>query len=394
MSLQKKIKDLSETYFNEVVTIRRTIHQNPELSFQELQTSAYIKSILTEKKIPFEEIANTGIVATIEATSAKDLTVGIRAELDALPIYEKNNISYKSKNEGVMHACGHDVHMASILGTTFILNDLKEHLNCTVKVIFQPGEEKLPGGASILLKEGLLSKHRIQYMIAQHVAPQIEAGKVGFRPGTYMASCDEIYLTIQGKGGHGALPHTVVDPVPIAAQIITALQQLVSRNNNPTTPSVLSFGKVIADGATNVIPDEVHLEGTFRTFDEKWRKEAHHKIKDICQNIAKAFGANAELKIDIGYPFLHNNEELTQKCKTFSQEFLGTDNVMDLDLRMTSEDFAFYSQKIPVCFYRLGVRNEKGGIVSPVHSSTFNIDEQVFKHSTGLMAWMVVSLKD
>ncbi len=387
-----KIKSLSAKYFQEIVSIRKHLHKNPELSFEEFNTSQYIKQLLDRKEIPYDSIANTGIVATIlPEKSTNKKSIAIRAELDALPITEQNTHDFVSKNKGVMHACGHDVHMASLIGTAYILNDLKADLKQPVKVTFQPGEEKLPGGASILLKEGLVETHNIDKIIAQHVAPSLPSGHFGFREGVYMASCDEIYINIVGKGGHGALPHTLVDPVLISAHLITALQQIVSRKNNPTTASVLSFGKVIANGATNVIPDNVLLEGTFRTFNEQWRYEAHQHITSLCENIARSMGGKAEINIAIGYPSLINSPKLSAKCKTLAKEYTGEDNIVDLDLRMTSEDFAFYSQKIESCFYRMGVANTKKGIVHPVHSSLFDIDEKALVKSVGLMAWLTIN---
>jgi amidohydrolase len=311
--------------------------------------------------------------------------------MDALPVTEANNVEYKSKIEGVMHACGHDVHTACLLGAACLLNETRQLWKGKVKLIFQPGEEKLPGGASLMIKEGVLANPAPDAIFGQHVMPFIETGKAGFRSGIYMASTDEIYLTVKGKGGHGAMPHLNIDPVAIAAQLITSLQQVVSRNANPVIPSVLSFGKVIAEGATNVIPDQVYMEGTFRTMDENWRSRAHELIKEIVNSVCSMYGAAAQLEIRKGYPVLKNNEALTYQARNAAAEYLGADNIVDLDLWMAAEDFAFYSQEIPACFYRLGTGNKALGITSPVHTPTFNIDENALPIGAGLLAWMAVS---
>jgi len=310
--------------------------------------------------------------------------------MDALPILEQNQVPYKSINDGVMHACGHDAHTASLLGAAFILNSIKDDFEGTVKLIFQPGEEKLPGGASMMIKEGILENPKPDGVIGQHVMPLIDAGKVGFRSGIYMASTDEIYLRVKGKGGHGAMPHLNIDPVLIASHILVSLQQVVSRHANPTMPSVLSFGKFIANGATNVIPNEAYLEGTFRTLDENWRTDAHSKIRNIVESIATSMGATVELEIRKGYPALYNEPELTAMAKEAAIEYLGSENVVDLDIWMAAEDFAYYSQEASACFYRLGTRNESRGITSSVHTPTFDIEEKSLTIGMGLMAWMAV----
>lgn len=392
MDIKKKIQQLSAGYLEEVIAIRRHIHANPELSFKEFDTAEYVAGKLTEFQIPFKKgIAGTGIVATVEGRNPSAKTIALRADLDALPIKETNELEYRSKNEGVMHACGHDAHAASLIGAARILSELKDEFEGRVKFIFQPGEEKVPGGASLMIKEGVLENPVPDCIIAQHVFPELEAGKVGFRAGMYMASTDELYVTVKGKGGHGALPDQNVDPVLIAAHLIVALQQIVSRNARPDIPSVLSFGKVIADGSTNVIPDVVEMEGTFRTMDEAWREEAHHKMKQMATQIAQSMGGNCEFNIVKGYPFLVNDEATTLKAKKLAVDYLGEANVVELDLRMTSEDFAWYSQQLPACLYRLGVRNEAQGITSGLHTSTFNIDEKALETAMGLMAWIAVN---
>ena len=386
-SVKDKILSLTEEFYNEIVAFRRHLHQHPELSFQEYKTADFIEKKLREHGFLPERMANTGLVILIEGKNPEKKTIALRADIDALPIKEQNNCDYTSVNDGIMHACGHDVHSASLFGAMLILKELKNSFEGTVKCIFQPGEEKLPGGASIMIKEGVLKNPDVSEIVGQHVFPELEAGKVGFKPGMYMASCDEIYITVKGKGGHGAMPHQNIDPIATAAQIITGLQQIVSRKANPIVPTVLSIGKIIGEGATNVIPDEVYMEGTFRTLNEEWRATAHQLIKETCENIAKSFGATCDVRIEKGYPYLENNEPLTHDLKEAAIAFLGEENVVDLPVRMTGEDFAYYSQHIPACFYRLGVRNEDKGIIYPVHNPKFNIDEQALKTGVSLMAW-------
>lgn len=392
MSLKDKIKELASKYASDIVLDRRHLHSNPELSFEEYNTSKYVAGKLKDFNIEVAEgIATTGIVGIIKGKNPEKKTIALRADMDALPILEANNVPYKSKNEGVMHACGHDVHTSSLLGTARILQQLKSEFEGTVKLIFQPGEEKIPGGASLMIKENVLENPKPKNILGQHVMPSIPVGKVGFREGMYMASADEIYITVKGKGGHAAMPDKNIDPILIASHIIIALQQIISRNCDPKIPSVLSFGKFIANGATNVIPNEVKIEGTFRTLNEVWRKEAHQKMKKMAECIAEGMGGECEFIILNGYPYLQNAPELTAKMKNSAVDYLGADNVIDLDLWMAAEDFAYYSQVIDACFYRLGVRNEAKGITSGVHTPTFDIDESALEIGAGLMAWLAVT---
>lgn len=390
--VKEKIQQLAKKYFKETVEIRRHLHQNPELSFEEEKTGRFIVEKLNQFKIPNQHgSAGTGVVGLIEGKNPGKRVVALRADMDALPILEANEVPYKSKNEGVMHACGHDAHTASLLGTARILSELRTDFEGTVKLIFQPGEELYPGGASIMIKEGVLENPSPASIFGQHVHPPLEAGKIGLRPGMYMASTDELYVTVKGKGGHGALPQDCIDPVVITAHIITALQQIVSRKADPTIPSVLTFGKINSTGgATNIIPNEIKLEGTFRTMDEAWRKQAHKLMRSMARNIAKGMGGACKFKILVGYPTLINDDELTAKTKQFAIEYLGQDNVVDLPIRMTAEDFSYYSQKMPACFYRLGTGNKKRGITSPIHTNTFDIDEKSLEVGSGLMAWMAI----
>ncbi len=391
MSLISEIKQLSEQYFDEIKSIRRHIHAHPELSFQEFETSSFICQQLEKKGISYKNgFVKTGILAELKGKNPESRNIALRADMDALPITELNEIEYKSKNEGVMHACGHDVHSSSLLGAAFILNDLKEHWEGTIQLVFQPGEEKLPGGASLMLKEGLFKESKPESIIGQHVYPDIEMGKVGIKGGQYMASADELYLTVIGKGGHGALPHKNIDPVLIASHIIVGLQQLISRKAKADIPTILSFGKIIGNGATNIIPDKVNIEGTFRTMDEDWRSRAHDEIRKMANGIAESMGGKCELEILKGYPCLWNDEKLSEKNKEAAKSYLGEENVIDLGLRMTSEDFAWYTKEIPGCFYRLGTGNKEKGIKAPLHNAHFNIDEEALKIGMGLMAWMAI----
>lgn len=378
---------MSASIFEQVVGYRRHLHANPELSFHEHQTSAYVKGLLTEWGIPFTEMADTGVVALITGALPSEKVIALRADMDALPILEENDKPYASKNPGVMHACGHDVHTSSLLGTAFILNSLKNDFAGTVKLIFQPAEELLPGGASIMIREGVLDNPKPQHIVGQHVMPLIDAGKVGFRSGIYMASTDELYVTVHGKGGHGAQPHQNIDPVVIASHIIIALQQIVSRNADPRLPSVLSFGKVQANGATNIIPNEVKIEGTFRTLNEDWRREAKRLMRKMAEGIAESMGGSCDFNIKDGYPFLINEEALTANIRAYAEDYLGRENVVDLDIWMAAEDFAYYSQATAACFYRLGTGNKEKDTCYSVHTPRFDIDEDALKLSTGLMAY-------
>ncbi|GEO21096.1 M20 metallopeptidase family protein [Cyclobacterium qasimii] len=389
--LKDKIHQLSEKYKSEVIAARRHLHANPELSFQETNTVAFVEAKLREFGLTnIESKAETGLVVIIEGKNPSKKVIALRGDMDALPIVEANDVSYKSTNPGVMHACGHDAHTSSLLGTARILNDLKDEFEGTIKLLFQPGEEKIPGGASMMIKDGALQNPSPTAIIGQHVMPFIPVGKVGFRKGMYMASADELYLKVKGKGGHGAMPETIIDPILISAHILVALQQVVSRKADPKTPSVLSFGRVIAEGATNVIPNEVNIEGTFRTLNEVWRKEAHGHMVKIAKGIAEGMGGEVEFEIRSGYPFLKNEPELTQRAIDAAEAYLGKENVLDLDIWMAAEDFSYYTQEIDGCFYRLGTRNEAKGIVSSVHTPTFDIDEDALGLSTGLMAFIAL----
>jgi amidohydrolase len=390
--LKNRIKRLAGGYLKEVTLLRRHLHAHPELSKQETLTATFISKQLTAWGIEHQAgIAGHGIIGLIHGSKPGNKVIALRADMDALPISEKNKVPYASKNPGVMHACGHDVHMASLLGTARILKSLEREIGGTVKLIFQPSEEKYPGGALPMINAGVLENPRPDFIIGQHVYPELEAGKIGLRSGKYMASTDEIHLTVKGKGGHAAIPHKVIDPVVISAHIILALQQVVSRNAQPTTPSVLSFGRIIADGLANVIPDEVRISGTMRTFDEKWRMEMQKRIRTISSSIAEGMGGQCEVSVNKGYPFVYNDPVITEKVKGYAEEYLGKENVSELEMRMTAEDFSYFANEIPGCFYRLGVMNEARGITSNLHTSTFDADESSLETGMGLMSWIVAN---
>jgi amidohydrolase len=390
MILKDEIYQSAQKICNSVVEYRRHLHAHPELSFCEYETSAYVKARLDEMGISWKAMAETGVVATIQGEKLSDQVIALRADMDALPIAEANDVTYVSQTKGVMHACGHDAHTSSLLGTTQILQSIKSKFGGTVKIIFQPAEEKIPGGASLMIREGVLEDPKPGGVIGQHVSPMIDAGKIGIRKGKFMASMDDLFVTVHGKGGHGAQPQQNIDPVIITAHILVALQQIVSRMADPTMPTVLSFGKLIANGAINIIPNDVHMEGTFRTVDERWRTEAHARMKKMAENIAESMGGSCSFKIVRGYPFLINEEKLTTQVKTFAEEYLGKDNVLDMDMWMAAEDFAYYSQVVNSCFYVLGTGNKEKGISSSLHTPTFNIDEDALVLGTGLMAYIAV----
>ncbi len=393
MSYKQQIKDLSDEILDEVITFRRFLHQHPELSFQEENTSAYVAGKLKDWDIPYKEnVGGYGVVGIIEGNDVNGKTIALRADMDALPIQEENDVDYASCNPGVMHACGHDVHTASLLGTAYVLNKLKNRFPGRIKLIFQPAEERLPGGASLMIKAGVLQNPEPQVILGQHVHPPLEVGKVGFRPGQYMASSDELFLTVKGKGGHGAMPHNGVDTTLVAAHIIVAMQQIISRRSDATIPSVLTLGKIYSDGgSTNIIPGTVHIEGTFRAMDEKWRYHAHELIRDTAIYTARALGASVDVDIRVGYPFLYNDPETTHNMRSRAVSFLGEDQVVDLPIRMTAEDFSYYSHEIKACFYRLGISDPDSSIPRQLHTPTFDVDERCLRTSVGLMTYLAIA---
>jgi hippurate hydrolase len=388
MTLKEKIKGLSARYAESFIDVRRHIHAHPELSYKEFETSKFVQLKLAECNIPFTVMAGTGVVGIIEGQNAGKKTIALRADMDALPIKEENDVLYKSQNDGIMHACGHDVHTTCLLGAAKILQELRDEWEGTIKLIFQPGEERNPGGASLMIKDGVLNNPAPQAILALHVNPGLETGKLSFRAGQVMASADEIYITIKSKGGHAAAPHLTADTILIASHLIVSLQQIISRNNNPTSPSVLSICSIQGGFTTNVIPTEVKLMGTFRAMDETWRFKAHELIRRQTTGLVEAMGAEVDLHIDVGYPAVDNNVELTGVAWQLAGNYAGDTNVSETELRMGAEDFGYYTQHIPGCFFRLGVRNEKMGIVHNVHTPKFNIDERAIETGIGIMAWI------
>lgn len=386
--LKEKIKALSQQYAPAFIAIRHELHAHPELSYQEFQTSAFIQARLAEFGIEHKVMAGTGVVGLIRGRDPEKKVIALRADIDALPIEEANEVSYKSQNKGVMHACGHDVHTTCLLGAAKILNELKDEWEGTIKLIFQPGEERNPGGASILIKEGVLRDPAPSAIYGLHVHPTLPVGQFSFRSGKVMASADELYFTIKGNGGHAAAPNLTADVVLIASHIIVALQQVISRHNNPFSPSVLSICSIHGGNTTNVIPTEVKLMGTFRAMDESWRFKAHELIKTIARATAESMGASIDINIDIGYPAVINNDKLNEEARALAEELMGAENISTTEMRMGAEDFGYYSQEIPGCFYRLGVGNIAKGITAPVHTPIFNIDESAIAYGMQMMAWL------
>jgi amidohydrolase len=393
MELREKILNYAETLMEEMVVTRRHLHQHPELSFNEEKTSAHIRELLDGWGVEYDyPFVQHGILARIEGKQPSKKVVALRSDMDALPITEQTGLQFASQNPGVMHACGHDIHMTSLLGAIRIIKAFREHLEGTLLFIFQPGEEKLPGGAKLMMEEGLFSKYKPDMVIAQHVLPEMDAGTVGFRSGPYMASGDEIYITVKGKGGHGALPETINDPVLMASHMLISLQQEINRKSPKGVPTVLSFGKFVADGAVNIIPDQVFLEGTFRTMNEPWRKEAHALIQQITKGIASGMGGEVDLEIRHGYPALANDPSVTTLSKKYATELLGEDHVQDMDIRMTTEDFGWFAAQYPAMMYRLGVKTPGSAEILPLHTSRFRADESALKTGMSLLAWLGIHL--
>ena len=384
--VQEQVKEVMD----QIMKDRHHLHAHPELSFQEVETAAYIRQQLDDLGVPWETCTDNGTVALVSGKLPSEQVTGLRADIDALPILEENQIPYRSLHDGVMHACGHDVHTSCLLGVIRVLVRLKEKFAGTVKCVFQPAEEKFPGGAAAMVATGALENPRPSFMLAQHVMPELEAGKIGIREGLYAASNDEVYISVLGKGGHGSQPDALIDPVSIAAQLIVSLQQIVSRKANPIIPTVLSFGKIIANGATNIIPDNVYIEGTLRTFDPEWRKEAHQLIEQTAQGIAKALGARCEVKIQ-GFPNVYNDPAYTKQIREWAIEFLGKENVVDLPLWMAGEDFGEFTVDTPGCYYRTGTGNKQQGITAPLHNACFNVDEKpTLEVGTSLMTFLTL----
>ncbi len=390
--LHLKVKELAQLYKEENIATRHHLHQFPELSYKEFETSKFVQERLNELGIPFTIMATTGVVGIIKGKNPETRIVALRADMDALPINEENDVPYKSTINGVMHACGHDVHTTCLLGAAKILVALKEEWEGTIKLIFQPGEEKNPGGASLMIKDGVLENPKPQAIVGMHVNPQLEIGKLSFRSGMVMASADELYITITGKGGHAAAPHFTHDTLLAASQITLGLQQIISRNNNPFNPSLITITSIQGGNTTNVIPSEVKMMGTLRCMNEEWRERAHQLITNYVTQTATTMGVTANVHIDIGYPFVLNNEDVTERARAAAKVLIDPILVETTELRMGAEDFGYYSHQIPATFFRLGTRNEAKGITIGVHTATFNIDENAIEMGVAAMAWMGISI--
>lgn len=384
--IKKGISELG----NEIINCRHHLHQNPELSFKEFKTSEYIKSKLRENNIEYDEsLSETSVIAKIQVRNNNEW-IAVRADIDALSIVEEFESDFKSQNEGVMHACGHDAHTAILLGLAFFLKKNIHLLKENILLIFQAGEEKNPGGAKILIDNGLLSKYKINKIIAQHVDPDIESGAFSFGEGNLMASCDELYIDFSGIGGHAAIPEKHSETVLAASKFICEAK-LLEKHLNEKDPIIIAFGKIIANGAVNIIPSNVRIEGTIRTYDSSIRTLLKNTLKENARIIAEENKCKCDFVISEGYPNLHNDSKLYKEIMEFVKYFLPEEKILESKKRMSSEDFAWYSQEIPAALYRFGIKGNGYGNY-PLHNSKFNIDEKALLYACELMAFLTVSL--
>jgi hippurate hydrolase len=393
MLLREQILREAENLLPEIVEIRRHVHQHPELSYAEHETAAFISSKLDVMGIEHRSgIAGTGIVGFIRGEGAgRGLTIGLRADMDALPISEAGESEYRSWNEGVMHACGHDAHIAMLLGSAGIIKNLRKEFAGTVLLVFQPGEEKAPGGARMMIETGIFRNYDPDMFIAQHVLPDLPSGTVGFHAGPYLASCDEIYITVAGKGGHAAQPSQYTDQIYIASELVIRLKDTVAEKSKGQAATILAVGKITGMGATNVIPEKVEIACTFRTFDERWRQEAKEIIRNTASEIAGKRGVRIDVNIVEGYPVLVNDEALTERAGELSRQLLGEERVKEVPGRMSSEDFSFFAEKYPSFLFRLGITPD-GEKMRPAHTPFFDLDESSMATGTATMAWLALNL--
>lgn len=386
----QRIKEETARRHADMIAWRRHLHAHPELSFAEHTTGAYIAEQLRGLGIGVREgVAGTGVIGMVQGAGPGQGCICLRADIDALPIQEANTCDYRSVNDGVMHACGHDAHTAMVLGAGAVLHELRDRWSGTVHLLFQPGEEKIPGGATLVLNEDALRDPRPTLIIGQHCTPELELGKLGFRAGPFMASSDELYVTVKGRGGHAALPEKLVDPIVISAHLLLRLKQEFAAFR-PSEKTILAFGRVEALGATNVVPDEVKIAGTLRAFNEPLREELHAWLPKRANEICSEYGGSCDFLVMKGYPVLVNDDALTERMRAAAEALIGAGNVVRMDQRMGSEDFAFYTHAMPGCFFRLGT-GAPGAPFRGLHTPTFDIDEEALRMGSAMMAWGAIS---
>ncbi len=383
-----EIKNQIGEIYQQVVDFRRKIHQNPELSNKEFATTEFIISILKDNNIEYKRITETGAVGII---GKGNNCIALRADIDALPIKEETELPFASQNPGIMHACGHDFHTAILLGSAIILKKFEEHLNGTIKLIFQPSEELIPGGALKMIKAGVLDNPRPKYVLGQHIYPELNTGEIAVSAGPVMAAADELYWNLYGKGSHAAQPHMGNDPLIVAANLIIYLQAMLNNNKNPFSPAVLSVTSVIGGNATNIFPEFASMQGTLRTFDESLRSKLHKLIENNSRQIASLFDVKCDVEVRKGFPALINNSELVDKFKYIANQALGVNNVHGFEPKMWAEDFAYFAREVPSVFWFLGVKQSVDSEVVPLHNSKLNPDEQALK--TGMLAMVSAAIE-